>query len=200
MEHNYEDIVRAWYNRLRPEFLRRLTARYSGLTLYEAENLYQDAFIAVQQNIVEGRVRENTSWSNYILTIGMNLASHKMRKISITSNIGQPNSEDDEEDEHSSYIARKAEDVTKVLPDDFSIDALAKDPEAVALLGDLISHTPEPCKTIIVLFYEKRFSYNVIAQVTGLKNAMTAKVKKYTCMKDFINRGRKIFRSAGYLD
>ena len=52
MAQNYEDIVRGWYNRLRPEFLRRLTAKYSGLSLYDAENLYQDAFIAVQENLM----------------------------------------------------------------------------------------------------------------------------------------------------
>ena len=52
MEHNYEDIVRDWYNRLRPEFLRRLTARYSGLSLSDAENLYQDTFIAIQENLM----------------------------------------------------------------------------------------------------------------------------------------------------
>ena len=87
MEHNYEEIVREWYNRLRPEFLRRLTARYSSLTLYDAENLYQDAFLAVQKNIMEGRVRENTSWSSYIMTIGMNLANHEMRGVGLTDSI-----------------------------------------------------------------------------------------------------------------
>ena len=56
MAQNYEDIVRNWYNRLRPEFLRRLTAKYSGLSLYDAENIYQDTFIAVQENLILGAV------------------------------------------------------------------------------------------------------------------------------------------------
>ena len=75
MAQNYEDIVREWYTRLRPEFLRRLTAKYSSLSLYDAENLYQDTFIAVQENLMLGRVKEDTSWSSYIMTIGMNMAS-----------------------------------------------------------------------------------------------------------------------------
>ena len=56
MAQNYEDIVREWYTRLRPEFLRRLTAKYSSLSLYDAENLYQDTFIAVQENLMRGRI------------------------------------------------------------------------------------------------------------------------------------------------
>lgn len=59
---------------LAAEFLRRLTAKYSGLTLYDAENLYQDTFLAVHENIQSGRVREDTSWKSYIMTIGLNLA------------------------------------------------------------------------------------------------------------------------------
>ena len=84
MAQDYEEIVRQWYNRLRPEFLRRLTAKYSGLSLYDAENLYQDTFLAVQENLMRGRIKENTSWSSYIMTIGLNLASKEWRKAGIT--------------------------------------------------------------------------------------------------------------------
>ena len=45
------------------------------LSLYDAENLYQDTFIAVQENLMLGRIKEDTSWSGYIMTIGMNMAS-----------------------------------------------------------------------------------------------------------------------------
>ena len=51
MAQEYKEIVCQWYIRLRPEFLRRITAKYSGLSQYDAENLYQDTFIAVQENI-----------------------------------------------------------------------------------------------------------------------------------------------------
>lgn len=69
MAHNYEDIVRDWYNRLRPAFLRRLTQQYPSLTLGDAENLYQDTFIAIYDNLLADRVRQDTSWDSYIMTI-----------------------------------------------------------------------------------------------------------------------------------
>lgn len=189
MANNYEEIVRQWYNRLRPEFLRRLTARYSSLTLYDAENLYQDAFIAVQKNIMEGRVRENTSWSSYIMTIGMNLANHEIRKKGITDSLDEETEED--------KVPRKVPDILKVLPTN-EYDSLYDDPEAKVLLGEELSHTPEPCNSIILLYYYEDLSMKEIAERVGLKNAITAKSKKSQCMTDLMHRVERTFKNAGF--
>lgn len=197
MAHNYEDIVRNWYVRLRPEFLRRLTLRYSGLTLADAENLYQDAFMAVYENIHNGSVKDDTSWSNYILRIGMNLASKEWRKAGRTDSMDTEAS-GEAEDKNLSW-AKKIEDKLKDMPDEKDIVALSKDTEAVALLGEVLNYTPEPCKSIIYLFYEESKSMTEIAAMVGLKNSQTAKAKKSQCMKDYIRRGKSIFSRAGYL-
>ena len=60
MKNYYEDIVRELYVGLRPKFIRILTAKYPSIRLDEAEDLYQDAFIAVKDNMARGKVRENT--------------------------------------------------------------------------------------------------------------------------------------------
>ena len=133
MAQEYEEIVRQWYIRLRPEFLRRLTAKYSGLSLYDAENLYQDAFIAVQENLQQGRIKEETSWSSYIMTIGMNMASKAWRKIGKTDSTDE--GFDNEEDESGSNVARRVEELLKTLPDDEGEAPLYKDPEAQSLLS-----------------------------------------------------------------
>ena len=198
MEHNYEEIVREWYNRLRPEFLRRLTARYSSLTLYDAENLYQDAFIAVQKNIMEGRVRENTSWNSYIMTIGMNLANHEMRGVGITDSID--NGYTDDEGEIFSPTAHKAEKKYQELLSLDDASSLYSDPEAQALLGEELKHTPEPCNSIIKLYYYSDYSMEEIAEEVGYKNSTTAKSKKSQCMKDLIRRVKASFLRAGFLD
>lgn len=67
MTQSYEDIVHEWYNRLRQEFLRRLTAKYSSLILYDAGYRYQDTFLSVHENLLQGRIKVDTSWR--ILTI-----------------------------------------------------------------------------------------------------------------------------------
>lgn len=199
MAHNYEDIVREWYGKLRPEFLRRLTSRYSGLTLADAENLYQDAFLAVYENIHNGSVRDDTSWGNYILRIGMNLASKEWRKAGRTD-ILEAEGTDEQSGQKGFSWAKKVEDKLKDMPEEKDITLLSKNPEAVALLGEVLYYTPEPCKSIIFLFYEENKSMNEIADIVGLKNGQTAKVKKYQCMKDYIKRGKAIFTLAGYCE
>ena len=179
MAQNYEDIVREWYTRLRPEFLRRLTAKYSSLSLYDAENLYQDTFIAVQENLMRGRIKEDTSWSNYIMTIGMNLASKAWRKI------GKTDSTDEGfDDDTGSKTARKVQELLKALPDDEDEKPLYKNEEALSLLGTELTHTPEPM--------------DEIAEEIGYRNATTAKAKKSQCMTDLIKRVADALRRAGF--
>lgn len=193
MAQEYEEIVRQWYNRLRPEFLRRLTAKFSGLSLYDAENLYQDTFIAVQENLMRGRIKEDTSWSNYIMTIGMNLASKAWRKI------GKTDSTDEGfDDDTGSKTARKVQELLKALPDDKDEKPLYKNEEALSLLGNELTHTPEPCGSIIRLFYYEDMSMDEIAEEIGYRNATTAKAKKSQCMTDLIKRVTDALRRAGF--
>lgn len=196
MAQNYEDIVREWYTRLRPEFLRRLTAKYSGLSLYDAENLYQDTFIAVQENLMLGRIKEDTSWSSYIMTIGMNMASKAWRKIGKTDSADEGFDDDDEDS--GSKTAHKVQELLKTLPDENEEVPLHKNEQALSLLGDELIHTREPCGSIIRLFYYEDRSMDEIADEIGYKNATTAKAKKSQCMNDLIKRVTSALHRAGF--
>lgn len=194
---NYEDIVREWYNRLRPEFLRRLTAKYPALSLYDAENLYQNTFIAVHENLLMGRVKENTSWSSYIMTIGMNLASKAWRKLGKTDSADE--GFDDEENNTNSIIALKVEEKIRELSDENDEDSFFKNEEALSLLGNELNHTPELCKKIIQFYYSNSdMTMDEIAEEVGLKNANTAKAKKNQCMNALIERVTRVLRNAGF--
>lgn len=191
MAHNYEDIVRDWYNRLRPAFLRRLTQQYPSLTLGDAENLYQDTFIAIYDNLLADRVRQDTSWDSYIMTIGMNLANKAMRKLSVTENIG---SEDDENCKNAT--AHKVESLLKSMPEDEI--SLSDNLEVQSLLGSELTHTPEPCASIIRYFYYEGMNMDEIADEIGYRNAQTAKAKKSQCMTDLIKRVTDALNRAGF--
>ena len=195
MAQDYEDIVRKWYNKLRPEFLRRLTNKYSGLTLGDAENIYQDAFLAVYENLQKGSIKENTNWHSYILTIGLNLASKEWRKAGITESTDEGfNNEDD----GKSGLKLKVEETLKTLPNGEDEETVFNKPEVLKVLGEEISHTPEPCKTIIVLYYKEDCSMVEIAEEIGFKNSDSVKAKKSQCMKDFISRLTKSLKDAGF--
>ena len=195
MAHNFEEIVREWYERLKPEFQRKLTRSYPGLTLADAENIYQDTFVAVYDNINNGRVKEETSWTSYIMRIGMNLASKEWRKAGKNNPFQQDGTEDPIDAART--MARKVEEKVRELEGTTRVSELAKDQKAVGLLGEVLKYTPPPCNRIIYLFYEEQRSMAQIAELVGLKNAQTAKVKKSQCMKDYIRRGRDLFKREG---
>lgn len=192
MAQNYEDIVRDWDNRLRPAFLRRLTQQYPSLTLGDAENLYQDTFIAIYDNLLAGRVRQDTSWDSYIMTIGLNLANKVMRKLSVTDNIGS----DDDDENCKNVTAHKVELLLKSMPEDDI--SLSDNLEVQSLLGNELTHTPEPCASIIRYFYYEGMSMDKIADEIGYRNAQTAKAKKSQCMTDLIKRVTDALNRTGF--
>ncbi|ROT03936.1 sigma-70 family RNA polymerase sigma factor [Muribaculaceae bacterium Isolate-104 (HZI)] len=194
MEENFEDIVRKYYNRLREPFVRKLTRQYPSMRLDTAEDLYQEAFIAVQDNIKRGKVRPDTDWNAYILTIGLNMASKEQRHGGITNPFVIISDED--EGNGNNRLARKVEDMIKEMPEEEA--ALCNNPEVLSRLGNELDHTPEPCGKIIRLFYYTDATMEDIAEETGLKNAQTAKAKKSQCMTDLINRVTEALRRAGF--
>ncbi|MDL2244261.1 hypothetical protein LJC54_01980 [Parabacteroides sp. OttesenSCG-928-J18] len=115
-----------------------------------------------------------------------------MRKIGKTDSINE------DEDDSLSKVARKVENLMAILPEEDL--PLYKDPEAQALLGNELIHTPEPCGSIIRLFYYEDMSMGEIADEIGYKNATTAKSKKSQCMKDLVIRVKDAFRRAGIID
>lgn len=184
MAHNYEEVIREWYTKLRPDFIRNLTMKYSGFSLYEAENLYQDAFLAIYDNIQAGKVNDKTYWKSYIITIGMNLASKEWRKKSKTDTL---DISPDKKTQDYGSLSYKAEQALKDIPvedDSYEID----NKEALAVLGDELKHTPEPCRKILTLFYYEKISMEDLAEEVGFKNASSVKTKKSQCMKDLISR------------
>ena len=194
MEENFEYIVRKYYNRQREPFLRKLTRQYPSMRLDIAEDLYQEAFIAVQDNIQRGKVRPDTDWNAYILTIGLNMASKEQRHGGITDPFDAMY--DDDKEDGNNRLARKVEYIIKEMPEEEA--ALCNNPEVLSRLGNELEHTPEPCGNIIRLFYYTDATMEDIAEETGLKNAQTAKAKKSQCMTDLINRVTEALRRAGF--
>lgn len=195
MQENYEEIVRKWYNKLRPLFQNTLKTCYKSLSYDAIEDIYQDSFIAVHENLIRGRIKENTSWSSYIIQIGLNLAFKDSRHSGKTDSID--NSPVYDEDGQSA-LSRKVERLLAV--DAESEETIYTDKEALQILGTELSFTPEPCATIIRLFYYDRMSMEDIAMAVNMKNAATAKSKKSQCMKALTSRIKGVFKTYGIID
>lgn len=198
MSDTYEDIVLKWYRKMRPNFIDNLMQRYKGsrMRLEDAENIYQDVFIAIHENIKRGTIRDNTAWSSYILRIGMNLASKQYRSLGKNEDLTEKRQDDEESPE---MLAKKVSELLQSMaqeePD------LYKDPEAQALLGDELTHTPEPCASIIRLTYYSGLTDREITEELNRYNSANAvKAKRYQCMKDLIYRVKLSLYNAGIID
>lgn len=191
MKETYEDIVRKWYNKVRPMFVNTLRKRFCQLDYDTIENLYQDAFLAVYENLQAGRVREDTSWSSYIIQIGIYLATKELRHSGISDSIYE--SGGDNEEGHQ-QISRTVELLLSQLTTED--ESLYQNVNALSLLGEELNYTPEPCNSIIRLFYYDDMSMEEIAVAVNFKNATTAKSKKSQCMKTLIERVKRSFKVA----
>ena len=191
MKESYEDIVRQWYNKVRPLFVNTLRKRFSQLDYNTIENLYQDAFLAVYENLQAGKVREDTSWSSYIIQIGLNLATKELQHSGLTDSIHESNNDNEE---GRNEISRTVE---KLLSECFDEDeTMYQNVDALSLLGEELNYTPEPCNTIIRLYYYAKMSMEDIATAVNFKNATTAKSKKSQCMKSLTERVKASFKRA----
>ena len=191
MKETYEDIVRKWYNKVRPMFVNTLRKRFSQLDYDTIENLYQDAFLAVYENLQAGRVREDTSWSSYIIQIGIYLATKELRHSGITDSIYESGGDNEEGHQQSSRTVELL--LSQLTTED---ESLYQTVNALSLLGEELNYTPEPCNSIIRLFYYDDMSMEEIAVAVNFKNATTAKSKKSQCMKTLIERVKRSFKVA----
>ena len=192
MAHDYNEIVGEWYRKLWPRCERVLASACPSLSLEDARNVYQDAFLAVYDNIVNGRVNEDTAWDSYIIRVCVNLGCKTLRKVTITDSI----SVSEDGDSRNTVANKKAEIAMSIPAEDQK--SLYDDIEAQAILGNELSHTPEPCASIIRMFYYSDMSMAEIAEELGLKNADTAKARKSQCMTDLIKRVTDSLKRAGF--
>lgn len=199
MNETYEEIVKKWYLKLRDNFTEILLNKYknSNLRRADAENIYQDVFIAIQENMKSGRIRENTSWGSYIMTVGLNLASKHYRKV---GKVDSTEKQDDENNCNSfTKTAQRVEELLKTIPDEGG--NLYEDPEVHEILSDELIHTPEPCASIIRLTYYCDLSDAAITEVLANYNSAKAvKAKRWQCMRDLVFRVKMALYIAGIID
>ncbi|MCM1139245.1 MAG: sigma-70 family RNA polymerase sigma factor [Muribaculum sp.] len=145
-EQQYAEIVKRFADR-NGEFYKhfRNTLRKYRPTLSDdsIDDLYQDSFIAAQKNLMEGRIRENTSWNSYLIAIGLNLATHEYREFGTTEEIN--------------------------LNGDYTDDEVAvyNTPEVQRVFGRVLEFMKEKCRKILEWTLYGRMSSEDIAIELG---------------------------------
>ena len=212
MAESYEEIVRKWYVRLRGNFTDILMDRYkkTNMRLADAENIYQDIFLAIHRNIEKGELALNCDWRNYIIRTGLNMASKKYRMIGRHDSLNETDQEDGEKlSVRAQKINQRVEELLGEIPHPGEEGDIFEDSEAQALLGDELIHTPEPCASIIRGKYYAGMSDVEIAQEVApyrdngkslSDNAKAVKARRWLCMQDLIYRVKLALYNAGIID
>ena len=160
--------LNAIHKECKAPFIAHLAIKFPSLTLLDIEEFYDDAILALYQNVKDGKLKELTcSLQTYINRIGEHKAIDFLRKIHLE---------------------------TEKLPDYEIIDYSERTEEYWMAEGDsmeeerkntiyhLVEKLVEPCKRILFSFYYDHCSMEAIAQVMGMANSDVAKTQKSRCM------------------
>lgn len=134
----------------------------------QAKDIYQEAFLAVWQNIKQGKFipQSESSVNGYIYVIAKNkwmdvLRSHGYKKTIYTSQLAyfEPSTEENNDIDDDILNDKRLEDVMLAF-----------------------KNIGEACKSLLRKFYFEKKSMNIIAEELGLDSASTRN-KKYRCMQ-----------------
>jgi len=156
------DALQPVYHSFREEFL-QFGRRY---TTQEEEilDVYQDAIVALYENVATGRLQQlQSSLKTYIFSIGKHLLINKLKRGQRTSLSEKP------------------------LPHSEIIEPIVWENQELSHQQHLLQRALEQlggtCRELILLFYYEHFSLEAIAARMGYKNTNTAKAHKARCMK-----------------
>lgn len=155
-----EKAIRQLYDMYRNMFIGFFIKEYS-IHEIDAAEIYQESFLAMYQNIVNGKITTiNTSLKTYLFKIG---------KYKIYNRF------------------RDAKPITELHPS--MSDTNSEEGELIQeVVSEVVFAMENPCSQLLSLFYWERKSMQEIANIMNYKNEQVAKNRKSNCMKKLKER------------
>mgnify|MGYP004446306215 CR=1 FL=1 len=160
-----------------------LMTRHYSMSTDDAEDIYQDACIALFKNIKDGKLVDlSAQLSTYFTQICVFQSLKQIRdyKRMVSINDGQ-------------YDSEKVEELLGFGEPEITI-------EQQDSMADIINHMPPPCNVILWSFYYENLSMAAIAHLVNFNGADSVKAKKSQCMsklkKEYSNRIKDVFYRA----
>ena len=158
------------YSRFKPDFEKNLVFSYNYLPTHYLDDVYQDAFIQLGENIMSGKITEDTlnvPIGAYLYGIGQNIAKEYVRKY------GAADEQTDLEEADSLFV-----------PEDdnnyFSLDDRK-------LIRKYVNEMKEPCADILTKFYFDDYTLFSISILRGYSSEDSAKTQKHKCFTKLRN-------------
>lgn len=156
------------YQENRTMFINTMRSKRYGLSDEEILDVYQDAYVALFENIMNGKLTElRSSISTYLISIGRNMALNRLRKQNRKRVFEQSLRKSTTVDEHL---------------DSFDIVVQELNPEQRQLRKNF-KELGKKCQEILTLFYFKLMSIQDIIEHTAYKNPNVVKSQKSRCLR-----------------
>lgn len=158
-----ETFLKALYNKNRPAFIGWLLRHY-GCTEEDAQEAYQRSFSVLYFNVKDGKVTELTSSvETYLYGIGKNV----IKRIFSSNN-----------KEHVSL-----DQIAEHQTDELNYYDKADQTHQKEMVKMMLNKIGDPCKSVLLMHYFKKYSMESIAQHMGYKTESVAKKKKFLCLQ-----------------
>ena len=170
------------YAELRTGFFAYIHVAVSMITEEELEEVYNDSFLALCDNISSGKLQTLTcSLQTYINQIGRNKAISLLRTKDNTTElpdyeIGLPGGYIEPTDDDETIVEMQ-EEVYRIVQE-FDCDK---------------------CRKILFGFYWQRQSLETLAQLIGARSADVVKTEKSRCMKRLREKVMEVFKDKGLI-
>lgn len=178
-----DKLLGQFFDKERHKILLVLKNRLS-VSADDAEDIYQDACIALYDNIRRGKLKTLTcSLSTYFTQICLNRAYNFVNRGQSTTSFNEmlDNAQYDE------YSLAQLEAVLGLG------DGLSQ--EQTEMMRDIVQDLPYPCEDILWAYYGDDLSMKEIADVIGFSSADSVKSKKSQCMSKLKERFTRIINS-----
>lgn len=158
-----QKYISSLYKKSRSVFLSSIK-RYASIDTEEALEYYQDAFLIMYDNVIDGKELDD-NFGNYLIRIGKNLINSNYRKRKrLVSNYMMNNLQT------ASFIDEMEEELKESTKE-----------EMVRLA---IGALKEPCSKILTLLYWSKIKYEeMLNYMTNFKDVDSLRAQKYKCMK-----------------
>lgn len=171
----YEEIVSQWYAELHDPFYNLIRSRFNGLREDEVEDIYQDTFLAVHENLHRGTIEVGTNWRAYIMRIGLN---QTMTYCKAKGRFVTPTQTGDENEERPDWLSNVAD--LEQLVDETTPDPKERE-RMIAVMNGIMGNLTGKCRDLLPSFYYARMSMEEICQELGYANTDSAKSQRLKC-------------------
>jgi len=190
----YEEIVSRWYRELHDPFVNLIKSRFNGLFFDEIEDIYQETFLAVHENLHRGSIEADTNWRAYIMRIGLNQTMTYCKAKGKFVTASQAGGDDD--DERPDWLSEMA-------PLETQVDETTDDPKErermIAVMNGIMGSLTGKCRALLPSFYYARMSMEEICQELGYANTDSAKSQRLKCFNKLKEAVRARLKTMGLL-